>query len=164
MAEDTLTLSFKVRVSDYRQEQSSESGQLTVSQGVNIFGSGQTDGKSGQITLCRHTDVSLAGEDFIRGSYQPVVSFPFGSAMKLSFQLYDCKGKKLDAQTLSAAYIAIGELSHPATLNSDGTISYLFLKSDYKVLVKGQIYDTVLSVVDSQGNNSIVSKQLIRLD
>lgn len=164
MAEDTLTLSYKVRVSDYRQDQSSESGTLTVSQGVKISGSGQTDGKSGQITLCRHTDVSLAGEDFIRGSYQPVISFPFGSAMKLSYQLYDCQGKKLDATELSAAYIAIGDLSHPASINSDGTVSYLFLKSDYKVLVKGQIYDTVLSVVDSQGNNSIVSKQLLRLD
>lgn len=163
MAEDTLTLSFHVRVSDYRQEQSSVSGEIIETQKVNITSSGKNSNDTGRVTPCRHFDVPLSGDSFVTGDFKPVIGVPFGSAMYLHYHLYDCKGSKVTAESLASSYISIGELSHPAVINDDGTVSYLFSENDYKTLVKGPIYDTVLSVVDSQGNRSIVSKQLLRL-
>ena len=51
------------------------------------------------------------------------------------------------------------------TVNKEtNKLEYIFSQNDYKVLVKGKVYDMIVNVVDESGNHSTVLKQKVRFN
>ncbi|MBT0634841.1 hypothetical protein, partial [Pseudomonas aeruginosa] len=65
-----------------------------------------------------------------------------------------------------AAFITLDTaFQSPMTVNKEtNRLEYIFSQNDYKVLVKGKVYDMIVNVVDESGNHSTVLKQKVRFN
>lgn len=165
---ETITISNSTRVHDYRgvlavtEELSVEVGSRVNLTGDRSEGALDTD----TLTICRFLDASLSGDSFISGFCEDSVKIPFDSSCTLGVKLYNCENKRVDVESVGAAYLTIQDaFQSPMTTNKKhNRIDYLFSQDDYKMLVKGKVYDMLVSVVDKSGNHSTILKRKVRFN
>lgn len=165
---ETITISNSTRVHAYRGVLA-VTDELTVETGSRVSLSGKVgDGvlDTDSLTICRFLDASLSGDSFISGFCEDYVKIPFDSSCLLGVKLYNCENKRVDVESVGAAYITIQDsFQAPMTVNKEhNRLDYLFSQDDYKMLVKGKVCDMLVRVVDNSGNHSTILKRKVRFN
>ena len=138
---------------------------LSVEAGSRVSLSGYvSDG--GISDVCRLLDAPMSGKSFISGNCSEIVKIPFDSSCLLGVKLYNCENKRINVKSIEAAFITLDTaFQSPMTVNKEtNRLEYIFSQNDYKVLVKGKVYDMIVNVVDESGNHSTVLKQKVRFN
>lgn len=141
---------------------------LSVEAGSRVSLSGYVSdgGTSDVFTICRLLDAPMSGKPFISGNCSGIVKIPFDSSCLLGVKLYNCENKRINVNSIEAAFITLDTaFQSPMTVNKEtNRLEYIFSQNDYKVLVKGKVYDMIVNVVDESGNHSTVLKQKVRFN
>lgn len=141
---------------------------LSVEAGSRVSLSGYVSdgGASDVFTICRLLDAPMSGKPFISENCSEIVKIPFDSSCLFGVKLYNCENKRINVKSIEAAFITLDTaFQSPMTVNKEtNRLEYIFSQNDYKVLVKGKVYDMIVNVVDESGNHSTVLKQKVRFN
>lgn len=113
---------------------------LSVEAGSRVSLSGYVSdgGTSDVFTICRLLDAPMSGKPFILGNCSEIVKIPFDSSCLLGVKLYNCENKRINVNSIEAAFITLDTaFQSPMTVNKEtNRLEYIFHKMITKYLSK----------------------------
>nr|AAC24138.1 unknown [Salmonella phage FelixO1] len=138
---EVISISNATRVHSYRGVLI-VTDKLSVEAGSRVSLSGYVSdgGTSDVFTICRLLDAPMSGKPFILGNCSEIVKIPFDSSCLLGVKLYNCENKRINVNSIEAAFITLDTaFQSPMTVNKEtNRLEYIFSQNDYKYLSKAK--------------------------
>ena len=109
---------------------------VEVGSRVNLSGYVSDGGVSDVFTICRLLDAPMSGKPFISGNCSEIVKIPFDSSCLLGVKLYNCENKRINVNSIEAAFITLDTaFQSPMTVNKEtNRLEYIFSQNDCEYL------------------------------